>query len=59
MEHFCYVYTGATRYYLEVLNKLQKRTSRTGSPSLTNSLEPLAHRLQCGQLKSLLWVLLW
>ena len=44
MEYCCQVWAGAPNCYLELLNKLQKRICRTVGPSLSASLEPLAHR---------------
>ena len=44
LEYFCHVWAGAASYYLELLDKLQKRICRTVGPSLAASLEPLAHR---------------
>ena len=44
MEYCCHVWAGAPSYYLELLDKLQKRIYRTVGPSLAASLEPLAHR---------------
>ena len=44
MEYCCHVWAGAPTCYLELLDKLQKRICRTVCPSLTASLEPLAHR---------------
>ena len=44
MEYCCHVWAGAPSYYLELLDKLQKRICRTVGPSLPTSLEPLAHR---------------
>ena len=44
MEYCCHVWAGAPRCYLELLDKLQKRICRTVGPSLSASLEPLAHR---------------
>ena len=44
MEHCCHVWAGAPSYYLELLDKLQKRIFRIAGPSLAASLEPLAHR---------------
>ena len=44
MEYCCHVWAGAPSCYLELLDKLQKRICRTVGPSLTASLEPLAHR---------------
>ena len=44
MEYCCYVWDGAPSCYLELLDKLQKRICRIAGPSLTASLEPLAHR---------------
>ena len=44
MEYCCHVWAGAFSCYLELLDKLQNWISRTVSPSLAASLEPLAHR---------------
>ena len=44
MEYCCHVWVGAPSCYLELLDKLQKRTCRTVDPSRAVSLEPLAHR---------------
>ena len=44
MEYCCHVWAGASSFYLELLDKLQKRIYRTVGPSLAASLEPLAHR---------------
>ena len=44
MKYCCHVWAGAPSCYLELLDKLQKRICRTVGPSLTASLEPLAHR---------------
>ena len=43
MEYCCHVWAGAPSCYLELLDKLQKRICRTVGPSLSASLEPLAH----------------
>ena len=43
MEYCCHVWAGAPSYYLELLDKLQKRIFRTVGPSLAATLEPLAH----------------
>ena len=43
MEYCCHVWAGAPSCYLKLLDKLQKRLCRTVGPSLTASLEPLAH----------------
>ena len=43
MEYCCRVWTVGPSCYLELLDKLQKRICRTVCPSLTVSLEPLAH----------------
>ena len=43
MEYCCHVWAGVPSCYLELLDKLQKRTCRTVDPSLAASLEPLAH----------------
>ena len=44
MEYCCHVWAGAPSCCLQLLDKLQKRISRTAGPSLAVSLEPLAHR---------------
>ena len=44
MEYCCHVWPGAPRCYLELLDKLSKRISRTVDHSLAASLEPLSHR---------------
>ena len=44
MEYCCHVWAGALSCYLELLDKLQKRIYKIVGPSLTASLEPLAHR---------------
>ena len=44
MEYYCHVWAGAPTCYLELLDKLQKRMCRTVGPSLSDSLEPFAHR---------------
>ena len=41
IEYCCHVWAG---YYLELLDKLQKRICRTVDPSFAASLEPLTHR---------------
>ena len=43
MEYCCHVWAGAPSCYLELLDKLQKRTCWTASSSLATSLVPLAH----------------
>ena len=43
MEYCCHIWAGAPSCYLELLDKLQKRICRIVGPSLTASLEPLAH----------------
>ena len=43
MEYCCNVWAGDHSYYLEMLDKLQKRILRTVGPSLAPSLGPLAH----------------
>ena len=45
MEYCCYALADAPSCYLELFDKLQKQISRTVSPSLAGSLEPLVqHR---------------
>ena len=43
MEYCYHVWAGAPSCYLDLLDKLQKRLCRIIGPSLTASLEPLAH----------------
>ena len=43
MEYHCHVWAGASSWYLELLEKLQKRICRVVGPWFTASLEPLAH----------------
>ena len=43
MEYCCHIWAGAHTCYLELLDKLQKQICRTSGPSLSASLEPLAH----------------
>ena len=43
MEYCCHVWAGAPSCYLELLNKLEKRICRPVGPSLSTSLEHLAH----------------
>ena len=44
MEDCCHDWAGIPRYYLELLNKLQKQICRTVvGPSIASSIEPLAH----------------
>ena len=43
MEYCCHVWAGAPSYYLELLDKLQKRICRTVCHSLAASLELWAH----------------
>ena len=43
MKYCCHIRTGVPSCYLELLDKLQKRTCRIVSPSLAVSLEPLTH----------------
>ena len=43
MEYCCQVWAGAPSFYLELLDKLQKRICSTGGPSIGASLEPFAH----------------
>ena len=40
---YCYVWTGAPRCYLKLLDKLQKQICRPVGSSLAASLEPLTH----------------
>ena len=43
MEYCCHVWAGVPSCYLELLDKIQKRICRTVGPSISASLEPLAH----------------
>ena len=43
MEYCCHIWAGAPSCYLDLLDKLQKGICRIIGPSLTASLEPLAH----------------
>ena len=43
MEYCCHAWAGAPSCYLKLLDKLQKRISRTVGTSFADSLEPLAH----------------
>ena len=43
-EFCCHIWAGAPSFYLELLDKLQKRICRTVGSSLATSLESLAHR---------------
>ena len=43
MEYCCHVWAGAPSYYLEMLDKLQKKICTTVGSSLAASFEPLAH----------------
>ena len=48
MVYCCHVWVSAPNYYLELLGKLQKRICRTVAPSLSVSLEPVAHGQNVG-----------
>ena len=50
MEYCCHIWAGAPSCYLELLDKRQKRICRTSGPSLSASLEPLAHRRNVARL---------
>ena len=43
MDYCCHVWAGAPGYYLEMLDRLQKRACKTFIPSLATFLETLAH----------------
>ena len=55
MEYCCHIWAGAPSCYLELLDKLQKRICRIVGPSLTASLEPLAHRQNVASLSLFYW----
>ena len=44
MEYFSHAWAGTPSYYLQLLDKLQKRICRTVGPSFATSLEPLTDR---------------
>ena len=48
MVYYCHVWVSAPNYYLELLGKLQKQICRTVAPSLSVSLEPVAHGQNVG-----------
>ena len=50
MEYCCHVWAGAPRCYLELSDNLQKCICRTVGPSLSLSLEPMAHRRNVARL---------
>ena len=43
MEYCCHVWASAPSCYLELLDKLEERICKTGGPSFSAPLEPLAH----------------
>ena len=51
IEYCCHITAGAPSCYFELLDKLQKRICRTVGPSLSASLEPLAHRRNVASLR--------
>ena len=55
MEYCCHVWAGVPSCYLDLLDKLQKRISRTVGPSLAASFEPLAHRRNVASLNLFYW----
>ena len=55
MEYGCHVWVGTPSCYLELLDKLQKQICRTVGPSLSASLEPLAHRPNVASLSLFFW----
>ena len=50
MEYCFHVWVSANNNYFEMLDKPQKHICRTVSPSLANSIEPLAHRQNAASL---------
>ena len=50
MEYCCHVWAGAPSCYLDLLDKLQKQICKIVGPSLTASLEPLAHHRNAASL---------
>ena len=55
MVYYCHVWAGAPSYYVELIDKLQKRVCRTVGPSLAASLEPWAHRRNIAILGLFCW----
>ena len=51
MEYCCHVWVGAPSYYLDLLDKLQKRICMIVGPSVAASLELLAHRRNVASLR--------
>ena len=49
----CHVWAGTTSCCLELLDKLQKRISKTVGPPLAVSVEPLVHRRNVANLSLL------
>ena len=50
MEYCCHVWAGGPSSYLDLLDKLQKRTYRIAAPSFAVSFQPLAHRQNVARL---------
>ena len=55
MEYYCHVWTGASSYYLKLLDKLQIQIYRPVNPSLAASFEPLTHCRNVTSFLSLLY----
>ena len=51
IEYCCQVWADAPSCYMKLLDKLEKRTSRTVGPYLAGSFEPLAHRRSVSSLR--------
>lgn len=44
MEYYCHGWAGAPKYYLDILDRLQKRNYKVVGPALSVSLELMTHR---------------
>ena len=55
MEYCCHDWADAPSWYLDMLDKLQKRVYRTVGPALAASLELLAHRRNVARLILFYW----
>ena len=55
MEYCCHVWSVTPSYFLELLDKLQKRICRTVGPSLAASLEPVTHHQNLASISHFYW----
>ena len=44
VDYFCYVWSGASNYLLNMLDKLQRQVCKTVGPAFVNFLKPVAYR---------------